>query len=89
MSEKIVLIAYGADQPGIISKISTLLDVYHVNILDIKQTITDGIFMMIMVLSADIEHLNEIDQHLEEIREAMNISIEIQRHELFQQMHRI
>ena len=88
---KAVITVVGQDKVGIIAKVSTLLYENNINILDITQTIMQNMFTMIMLVdfsgsSCDIKTANE---KLNTIAEEMNLSIRVQREELFNSMHRI
>jgi len=88
---KAVITVVGQDKVGIIAKVSTLLCENNINILDITQTIMQNMFTMIMLVdfsdsSCDIKTANE---KLNTIAEEMNLSIRVQREELFNSMHRI
>ena len=52
---KSILTVIGKDQVGIIAGISSELQKYNINILNVNQTIMNGYFTMIMML----EHVNK------------------------------
>ena len=81
----------GQDKVGIIASICALLAEKNVNILDISQTILQGSFTMVMVVdvSKASAQVGELREMLEELGEKMEISIRIQRQEIFDAMHRI
>ena len=81
----------GQDTVGIIASICALLAEKNVNILDISQTILQGSFTMVMVVdvSKASGQVGELREMLEELGEKMEISIRIQRQEIFDAMHRI
>ena len=88
---KAVMTVIGADCIGIVAQVSTLLAKMNVNILDMSQTIMEGLFTMTMLVDT------EKSQHkLEDIRSAldakgaeMGLKIRIQRADIFTAMHRI
>ena len=88
---KAIMTVIGADRVGIVADVATLLAKMGVNILDINQTIMDGIFTMtILVDTATSSHsFDEISSALTEKGEEMALSIRIQRREVFTAMHRI
>jgi len=88
---KAIMTVIGADRVGIVADVATLLAKMGVNILDINQTIMDGIFTMtILVDTATSSHsFEEISSALTEKGEEMALSIRIQRREVFTAMHRI
>ena len=81
----------GQDKVGIIASICALLAEKNVNILDISQTILQGSFTMVMVVdvSKASAQVGELREMLEELGRKMEISIRIQREEIFDAMHRI
>ena len=88
---KAIMTVIGADRVGIVADVATLLAKMGVNILDINQTIMDGIFTMtILVDTATSSHsFEEISSALTEKGEEIALSIRIQRREVFTAMHRI
>ena len=47
--QQIIITVSGVDKVGIVSKVSTVLAEYGVNIEDIKQTLMQGHFVMFML----------------------------------------
>lgn len=86
-----IVTVIGDDKVGIIAAVCTLLAEKNVNILDITQTILQGKFTMVMAV--DIEKsvlpLTGLAEALSELGRKMDISIRIQREEIFDAMHRI
>ncbi len=81
----------GRDKVGIIAAICTLLSAQNVNILDISQTLFQESFTMIMQVdmtqcAVPFEALAET---LTELGDGMDLTIRIQREEIFNAMHRI
>ena len=93
MSElkKAVISVLGKDQKGIIAKVTNELYECSVNVLDISQTILDGKFTMVMAVDAANANVGfeELAAQLRELGEGMELSIRIQREEIFDAMHRI
>ena len=81
----------GLDTTGIIAGVATKLSEMNINILDITQTILDGYFTMMMVVDLDGAGFGfeEINRRLQPVREAMNLTIHMQRMDIFDAMHRI
>ena len=86
-----VITVLGTDRVGIIAGVSATLAEANVNILDITQTIMQGIFTMIMVTDVGATSISfeELDQRLKAKGEALGIQIHIQREDIFNAMHRI
>ncbi len=81
----------GKDKVGIIAAICILLAEKNVNILDISQTILKDSFTMIMLVDASACSVpfDELSESLNELGKKMELSIRIQREEIFNAMHRI
>ena len=88
---KAVLTVVGNDKVGIIAEVSNVLKECNVNILDISQTIMQGMFTMIMLvdLSKANGSIKDISKELDKLAENMGLSIHIQSEEVFNSMHRI
>ena len=86
-----IVTVVGRDKVGITAAICTLLAENNVNILDISQTILQGSFTMVMAVdvSASKSPVGDLREKLEELGRSMEISIRVQREEIFDAMHRI
>ncbi len=88
---KAVVTVVGKDRVGIIAAVCQSLAEYNVNVLDISQTVMQGYFTMMMVV--DVSGANcsvvALAQELEEKGKGMNLSIRLQREEIFEAMHRV
>ena len=86
-----IVTVVGQDKVGIIAAVCALLAENNVNILDISQTILQGFFTMVMAVdvSASKTPIGDLRVRLEELGKKMDISIRIQREEIFDAMHRI
>ena len=86
-----IVTVIGKDRVGIIAAICNKLAAFNINILDISQTILKSSFTMVMVV--DIEKSNasfgEVAASLAELGTEMELSIRIQREEIFDAMHSI
>ena len=88
---KAVVTVVGKDRVGIIAAVCTQLAAYQVNVLDISQTVMQGYFTMMMVVdvSESVLPLAELAQQMEEKGREMNLSIRLQREDIFDAMHRV
>lgn len=88
---KAIMTVISVDRVGIIAEITTLLASMNVNILDLSQTIMDGMFTMtILVDTSTSQHgFEEIRAAVTEKGERSNLTIRIQRADIFNAMHRI
>jgi len=88
---KAVVTVVGKDRVGIIAAVCTQLSDYQVNVLDISQTVMQGYFTMMMVV--DVEAcpipVAELAKALEEKGKEMQLSIRLQREDIFEAMHRV
>ena len=88
---KAVVTVVGKDQVGIIAGVCTQLASYNVNVLDISQTVMQGYFTMMMVVdvSGASLPLAELAKQMEDRGREMNLSIRLQREDIFEAMHRV
>ncbi|MDR3424813.1 MAG: ACT domain-containing protein [Alphaproteobacteria bacterium] len=88
---KIVVTIIGQDRVGIVAKVSTALAECNINVMEINQNITRGLFNMVMV--ADMEgatiQLKDLQQKLSELGQSMGLEIKAQHEDIFNVMHRI
>ena len=86
-----VVTVVGKDRVGIIAAVCTCLASYNVNVLDISQTVMQGYFTMMMVTDVSGSNIPvaELAQQLEEQGKQMNLSIRLQREDIFDAMHRV
>ena len=88
---KAIVTVVGKDQVGIIAAVCVKLAAYDVNVLDISQTVMQGYFTMMMVvdISGSTTPMATLAQQLEETGKNMNLSIRLQREDIFEAMHRV
>ena len=90
-SKKAIITVTSIDRVGIVAAVTTLLASLNINILDISQTIMEQIFTMTLLV--DVRAANrpfeEINAELTEFGARENLSIRIQREDIFTAMHRI
>lgn len=86
-----IVTVIGRDRVGIIAAVCALLAENNVNILDISQTILQSSFTMVMAVDVKESSapIGDLREKLEELGRKMEISIRIQREEIFDAMHRI
>lgn len=92
MSEdKIIVTILGKDGVGIVAEITSVLAKYEVNIEDIRQTIMQGCFTMILL--ADISKskcsFKELKDEIDESGKKFGMEVWIQKKEIFDKMHTI
>jgi len=88
---KAIITVLGKDKVGIIAGICIQLAKYNINILDISQTIMQGFFTMMMVvdLSACGESFESLGAKLKEYGDSQELSVRIQREDIFDAMHKL
>ncbi|MBQ8476482.1 ACT domain-containing protein [bacterium] len=88
---QIIITVVGRDKVGIVAAVSNKLAHYKVNIEDIKQTIMQDSFCMIML--CDIKNMNvsfkEFKDGILELSQELAMEIWIQKKDLFDKMHTI
>ena len=88
---KAILSVFAKDAKGIIAYITTYLAEQNINILDISQTLMQEYFTMIMLvdLSECTLPFDELANQLMAKGEERSLSVNIQRQDIFDSMHRI
>ena len=88
---KAVITVLGKDRVGIIARVSTVLAVNQVNVLDISQTILQDYFTMIMLAEFDNEKIGipELAEQLNAVGAEMGLQIRVQHEAIFSAMHRV
>ncbi len=92
MSEDLVVITViGADKPGIVAGITSVLARYNVNIVDISQTVVRGIFSMIMIvdLSTSSISLPELREELVAEGKRLGVEVAVNHINVFKAMQRV
>ena len=86
-----IVTVIGKDRVGIIASVCALLAEHKVNVLDISQTVMQEYFTMIMLVDASDVGVPFADlvTLLDQKGQEMNLSIRIQREDIFNAMHRI
>ena len=89
--DKVVITVVGKDTIGILAKTCTYLADHRVNILDISQTILQGIFTMTMLVDlggADVDFAT-VQEELSACAQDLGVQITLQREEVFNYMYRL
>ena len=88
---KAIVTVIGKDRVGITAAVCSLLAQHSINILDINQTILQDYFTMVMLVdtAACTASVAELSDILEQAGREQNLSIRIQREDIFNAMHRI
>ncbi|MBQ9390463.1 MAG: ACT domain-containing protein [Synergistaceae bacterium] len=88
---KAVMTVTAQDRVGIIAGVCSLLAEMGVNILDLSQTVMQGIFTMTLLVdtSTSTHSFDEIRSALIGRSKSENLNIHIQRADIFEAMHRV
>ena len=84
-----IITVLGSDRPGIVAAVAGELSERKANILDISQTILQGIFTMTMLIDLGPADFSDLKSRLEELSETLGVQINLQREEVFRYMYRL
>ncbi len=89
--EKVVITVLGKDTKGVLARICTYLADNEINILDIRQTLVQDYFTMMMIadFAAAVKPFDQIAAEIAKTGESIGMQVRIQREEIFEKMHRI
>ncbi len=88
---KAILTVVGEDKVGIVAAVSNKLAALSINILDISQTIMGKNFTMMMMLeleSANADFIT-IKNEMTELGKQLGLTINVQREDIFNTMHKL
>lgn len=89
--KKCIITVVGQDNVGIIAKVTAYIADTNMNVLNISQTIVNGYFNMIAIVDAtDMnKDMVTVAAELEKLGNEIGVSIQCQREEIFEKMHRL
>ena len=88
-NDRAIISVLGADRSGIVAAVATLLAESDVNILDISQTILQGLFTMTMLVDLGGADFSAIQDGLDAISKRLGVQVTIQREDVFKFMYRL
>jgi len=90
-SSRFVITVIGLDRVGIVAGISRVMAEHKVNIADIRQTIMDDLFTMIMLAEVKDEKfdLTAFQEAMTAIGTELGVQVIVQHEDVFRFMHRI
>jgi ACT domain-containing protein len=90
-SSRFVITVIGLDRVGIVAGISRVMAEHGVNIVDIRQTIMNDLFTMIMLAEAKGENfdLAAFQNAMSDIGKELGVQVILQHEDVFRFMHRI
>ena len=88
---KAVVSVIGKDKIGILAMIANECANASINILDVSQTIVDGMFTLTMSVdfSSMSESLDTFSTHMEEMGKEKGLVIRVMHQDIFDSMHKI
>ena len=90
-NDRAIISVLGSDRSGIVAAVAGILAGHNVNILDISQTILQGIFTMTMLvdMGASDADFQTVQSELNVLAEELGVQITLQREEVFKFMYRL
>ena len=90
-SGRAIITVLGSDRSGIVAAVAGCLADHDINILDISQTILQGIFTMTMLvdMSGSNADFSSVQGELASLSDDLNVQITLQREEVFNFMYRL
>lgn len=86
-----IITVLGSDRSGIVAAVTGTLAEHDANILDISQTILQGIFTMTMLVDLESSNVDfaTLQGQFEELSGKLGVQITMQREEVFNFMYRL
>jgi ACT domain-containing protein len=87
----VIVTVLGPDRHGLLAAVATTIAEANANIDDVSQTVTGGMFTMIMFVSfgATETTLDDLQEALAETGKRMGLQITVQHEDIFRFMHRV
>jgi len=87
----VIVTALGADKHGLLAAVATTIAESNANVDDVSQTVTGGMFTMIMFVSfvAGDTTLAGLQEALARTGAAVGLQITVQHEDIFRFMHRV
>ena len=87
----VIVTALGPDQHGLLAAVASRVAELNANVDDVSQTVTGGMFTMIMFVSfiAAEATLEELQEALTETGREVGLQITVQHEDIFRFMHRV
>jgi ACT domain-containing protein len=91
MRTTVIVTALGPDGHGLLARVATTVADCNANIDDVSQTVSNGMFTMIMFVSFDETEttMADLKAALEKTGEEIGLQIHVQHENIFKFMHRI
>lgn len=87
----VIVTALGPDQHGLLAAVATRVAALNANVDDVSQTVTGGMFTMIMFVSfsAGETTLDGLQEALAKTGAEVGLQISVQHEDIFRFMHRV
>jgi ACT domain-containing protein len=91
MRTSVIVTALGPDRHGLLAAVATAIAEQNANVDDVSQTVSTGMFTMIMFVSFDEGEttLAQLQEELAVVGERVGLQISVQHENIFKFMHRI
>jgi ACT domain-containing protein len=91
MRTTVIVTALGPDSHGLLAQIATTIAEHDANVDDVSQTVSNGMFTMIMFVSFDQGEttMADLKAALDHTGEQVGLQISVQHENIFKFMHRI
>lgn len=88
---KAVITVIGKDSVGILAKVSEACSKADVNIVEVKQSVLQDMFAMIMLVEIDKSNIGfeQLRTNLKAVGESTNTKVHVMHEDIFNSMHRI
>lgn len=91
MRTSVIVTALGPDRHGLLAAVATTIADQNANVDDVSQTVSNGMFTMIMFVSFEEgeSSLHDLQEALAKTGERTGLQIHVQHENIFKFMHRI
>jgi ACT domain-containing protein len=91
MRTSVIVTALGKDRHGLLAAVATTIAQSNANVDDVSQTVSNGMFTMIMFVSFDETEttLTALQEALSRTGEEVGLQITVQHEDIFKFMHRV
>lgn len=90
-TDRFVITVIGVDTVGIVAGVTRVMSDFGVNIIDIRQTLMEDIFTMLMIGEVKNENfiLKDFQEKMTAVGQDLKVEIRVQHEDVFRYMHRI
>ena len=91
MRTTVIVTTLGPDSHGLLARVATTIADHNANIDDVSQTVSNGMFTMIMFVSFDQSEttMADLKAALDKTGDDIGLQISVQHENIFKFMHRI